>query len=561
MWTELMRYVDDRRRQAGFSMAAKLRAVNESSILVVGAGTMGAGIAYVAAKAGYTVQLVDPDAGARERGCAQIAKDAERGGDPSVASRVTLSDALPQLSDAWLAIEAVPERLELKSAIFTQFEKTLDHGAILATNTSSLHVGDIAEGLERPQHVLGLHFFNPPAAMKLVEIVTTDQTSDDTFERARAFVERTGKTGVETADTPGFIVNRVARPFYLQAMRALEREVASIEELDALARAAGFRMGPFELMDLIGIDVNLAVSESIFAQLDVERLEPRPVQRELIAAGRLGRKASSGFYAYANGQHARLELQPRNGEDQLDEFAVVVGFGGIADELAGVLQQRCTHVQRIENDEMLNALDPQATIVIDVGDGSSDRRDVILELDRVLAAEAIIFVDAYATDIRALAAHAQHAERVVGYGIIGDLEDQSAVELVDADATGDDALAVAQEVFEAAGKAVVLVEDRPGLFLGRTIGSIVNEAMIAVADDVATPDDIDLAMQLGVNYPRGPIAWGRTIGGARIARILSRLAEAEGESFGPHRSLWVLDADEENVDPEMSAAPAAPLGE
>jgi 3-hydroxyacyl-CoA dehydrogenase len=191
---------------------------------------------------------------------------------------------------------------------------------------------------------------------------------------------------------------------------------------------------------------------------------------------------------------------------------------------------------------MLDHLDPEATLVIDVGNGVDDRGEIIAELDRRLDPATMIFVDAYATDLAALAPRLHHAERVVGYGILGALEDQSAVEVVDAEATGDEALALAQEIFEAIGKAVVLVEDRPGLFLGRVIGSIVNEAMIAVADDVALPDDVDRAMEYGVNYPRGPIAWGTQIGGKRIARILKRLADAEGEEFAPHRSLWVLDA-------------------
>jgi 3-hydroxybutyryl-CoA dehydrogenase len=135
----------------------------------------------------------------------------------------------------------------------------------------------------------------------------------------------------------------------------------------------------------------------------------------------------------------------------------------------------------------------------------------------------------------------QHPERLIGYGVLGALESQRAVEIVDSDDASDDALELAQELFAALGKGTVLVEDAPGLFLGRTVGSIVNEAMIAVAEDVASADDIDTAMRLGANYPIGPVAWGREIGGARIARILKRLADAEGEAFAPHRSLWMLD--------------------
>jgi 3-hydroxybutyryl-CoA dehydrogenase len=506
---------------------------------------MGAGIAYVAARGGYAVEVVEPDAAARERGLARIRKDAERAGDVSLMDRVRMLDAIPARSEAAIAIEAVPERLDLKRPIVAALAAALDPAALIASNTSSLSVTELAAGVTLPERVLGLHFFNPAAAMKLVEIVAADETSDDAIERARTFVERIGKIGVVTADTPGFIVNRVARPYYLQAMRALERGVASIEELDALARGAGFRMGPFELIDLIGLDINLAVSESVYEQLDAGRLAPRPMQRTLVAQGRLGRKSGAGFYAYEDGRHARLELSaPALPEgDRLEEFAVVIGFGSVADALADALAARVERVQRIENDDLLDELDLEATLVIDVGDGSTDRREHVLALDRKLDPATMLFVDAYATDLAALVPHLRHAERVLGFGILGAFEDQQIVEVVDADSTSDDALALAQELFGALGKPVVLVADRPGLFLGRTIGSIVNEAMIAVAEHVASPDDVNLAMELGVNYPRGPISWGREIGGARIARILKRVADAEGEEFAPHRSLWVLDSE------------------
>ena len=193
------------------------------------------------------------------------------------------------------------------------------------------------------------------------------------------------------------------------------------------------------------------------------------------------------------------------------------------------------------NDDMLDDLDPEATLVIDVGDGFSDRADIIVELDRSLDAATVIFADAYVTDLAELSPRLRHPQRIVGYGILGALEAQSAVEIVADEMTGDDALALAQECFDAIGKAVVLVEDRPGLFLGRVVGGIVNEAMIAVAQDVALPDDVDRAMELGVNYPHGPIAWGREIGGERIMRILDRLAFDEGKEFAPHRSLRMLD--------------------
>jgi 3-hydroxybutyryl-CoA dehydrogenase len=527
----------------------------EDRVLVVGAGTMGAGIAFVAAHGGCDVELVEPDSNARERALIQIRSDAERARDSGAAARVRMHETMPERSDAFIAIEAVPEDLALKRATFAQLERALDPGALLATNTSSLSVAEIAAGIAQPNRVIGLHFFNPVAAMKLVEIVHTAESSADAIQQARAFAERCGKTTVLASDTPGFIVNRVARPYYLQAMRALEREVAALDELDALARGAGFRMGPFELMDLIGLDVNLATSQSIYERTGAERLAPVGLQRELVAAGRLGRKTKFGFYDYRDGPPQRIELEAGLIHDEVnqDERIAIVGIGGFADELMECLQQRFAHVAQIASDELLDELSEKTTIVIDVGNGVSDRTQIVRELDSLLPPETVLFVDAYATDLTRCAAALAHPQRLVGYGVLGSLERQRAVEVADTEATGDDALALAQELFEAIGSRVILVDDAPGLFLGRVVGSIVNEAVVAVHEEVASGDDVDLAMRLGTNYPIGPIAWGREIGGARIARILSRVAEAEGRAFEPNRSLWVLDVEPEESSPEESS--------
>jgi 3-hydroxybutyryl-CoA dehydrogenase len=519
----------------------------EETVLIVGAGTMGAGIAYVAARGGYAVDLVEPDPQIRERALASIRASAERAKDAEAPGRVRMLEAIPDRSDARIAIEAVSEKFEIKRDVFVALAAGLGEDALLATNTSSLSVAELAGVVPHPERVLGLHFFNPPAAMKLVEVVHTALTSDDTIERANAFVEQIGKTPALAADTPGFIVNRVARPYYLQSMRALGSDVASIPELDALARAAGFRMGPFELMDLIGLDVNLATSESVYERTDAARLIPVEMQREMVRQGRLGRKSGVGFYDYTNGAPDRLDLaiELPQGEPNDEEFVAVLGFGGLADEIAELLEQRYTRIQRVENDELLDELNVDATIVIDVGGGTADRSEVIAELDSLLGPETVFLVDAYATGLAGCAARLKHPERVVGFGILGSFESQRAVEIVDSELVSDDALALVQELFESIGKGVVLVEDAPGLFLGRVVGSIVNEAVIAVHEDVADADDIDVAMRLGTNYPIGPIAWGREIGGARVTRILQRVADAEGEAFAPHRSLWVLDVEEE----------------
>ena len=179
------------------------------------------------------------------------------------------------------------------------------------------------------------------------------------------------------------------------------------------------------------------------------------------------------------------------------------------------------------------------------------RSEILAELDSRLGSEAVFFVDAYATDLAACARRLRHPERLVGYGILASLEGQRTVEIVDSESVSDDALELAQELFATLGKGSILVEDVPGLFLGRTVGSIVNEAVVAVGEDVASAEDVDTAMRLGANYPIGPIAWGREIGGARVKRILGRLADAEGEAFAPHRSLWLLDLPDEPVPDEI----------
>ncbi len=521
-------------------------------ILVVGAGTMGAGIAAVAAVAGYRVELCDADPRALARARERIARSCERAGVPERADSVSYLEGLPARSEAAVAVEAVVELPEAKRNVVRVLESALSPEALIATNTSSLSVSEIAGILERPERMLGLHFFNPPEKMALVEIVRAERTSDDAIERARAIVERLGKTGIVCRDVPGFVVNRVARPFYLQALRAVERELAPYPELDVLARGIGFRMGPFELMDLIGLDVNLAVSESVYARTGAERLRPSEIQRAMVSQGRLGRKSGRGFYDYDGGAPVVA-----TGEESVsdcsfdDERIVVTGFGELADELAVAYADRCAHLMRIENDDLVDEYRSElleATVVIDAGDGSSDRGAFLRALDAVLPPACVILADAYVTDLGVAAARMRHPERLVGFGVLGRLERQRAVEIVGGEWASDDTVSVAQEAFECLGRRTVIVRDLPGLFLGRLVGSIVNEAMIAVSEGVADPLEIDLAMRLGTNYPLGPIAWGREIGGARLTRILNRLAAAEGKEYAPHRSLRLLDvADETEV--------------
>jgi len=260
---------------------------------VVGAGTMGAGIAKLAAGAGIEVVMHDPDADA-------LAVGVERAGED-----ITSAGELDGLGGCTLVIEAAPEQLDLKRELFARLESVCGADAVLATNTSSLSVTAVAAGAERPGRIVGMHFFNPPTRMKLVEVIAGDDSSDAALGATTAMAEAMGRTPIRARDSVGFVANRCARPFTLESLRMLGEGVGTHDEIDRVCRVAGgFRMGAFELMDLIGIDVNFAVARSFFDQSFGEpRWRPHPIQQRMVDSGRLGRKSGRGFYDYSGAEH------------------------------------------------------------------------------------------------------------------------------------------------------------------------------------------------------------------------------------------------------------------
>ncbi len=281
---------------------------------VVGAGTMGAGIAQVAALGGYETRLHDPVAGALETGMRRLHQSLAKGASKGMwsdaeaddaSTRVGATASLGDLGECDLVIEAAPEDLELKRELFIALADACGPEAILASNTSSLPITPIAAGVPRRERVVGMHFFNPPALMRLVEVVATDESSEEALAATTEVGARMGRTPIRAKDSPGFIANRLARPFTLESLRMLADGVADAATIDRACRiGGGFRMGPFELIDLIGLDVNLSVAHSFYAQGgEPERWRPSPLQERLVEEGRLGRKSGRGFYEYGDGPH------------------------------------------------------------------------------------------------------------------------------------------------------------------------------------------------------------------------------------------------------------------
>jgi 3-hydroxybutyryl-CoA dehydrogenase len=336
---------------------------------VVGAGTMGAGIAQLALENGHEVVLHDVDEVAIEAGRERIREGlARRAGrleldadsiDDWVAGRLAgLRDghSLDAIgAEAEVVIEAALEDLDLKRAIFRALDAATGPDVMLATNTSALSVGAIAGSTGRPERVIGLHFFNPAPVMALVEVVATESTSQSIVERAVALMSAWGKTPVRCGDRPGFIVNRVNRPFTLEALRMVEDGVASVEAIDGALREAGFPMGPFELIDLAGVDINLAAARGIWEGLGrPDRLRPSVLLERLVGEGRIGRKAGSGFYRYGDGAHRQIDPEFAGGPMTLGATAI--------------------------RDRILAAIDAEARLALDEGVAGREEIDLAMRL-------------------------------------------------------------------------------------------------------------------------------------------------------------------------------------
>jgi 3-hydroxybutyryl-CoA dehydrogenase len=474
---------------------------------VVGAGTMGAGIAQLAAAAGCTVALLDARPGAarhaKEAIATQLAKrvaEAKLGaGDrDALLERLLPVEGPRDLTPCTVIIEAIAESLTAKRDLFLQLEALVSTSAIFASNTSSLSISALARDLKHRGRVVGMHFFNPVHSMKLVEVVAGIESAPAVVERVAELARSWGKVAVIAQSTPGFIVNRIARPFYAEALLMLQEARTSPELIDAALRGAGFKMGPCELMDLIGHDVNFAVTHSMFQAFFADRrFTPSLVQQELVDSGRLGRKSGRGFYSYPQPPRSDPSLAESETSIEAIQAVIVRGTGEVAETLAERFERTSLQVSRQE--------------------AEGPALDFIIEGEPLLPLQL--------TDGRTAAQLA--LSQPSGYRGVFDwlmsTEEGIPLALAFASRVRSSLRVAVVKAFRSAGIAAFEMADSPALIVARTVCMLINESADAVQQNVCPVDAVNVAMRLGVNYPAGPFEWLQALTTQRVVTVLDNL--------------------------------------
>lgn len=469
-----------------------------ASVGIVGAGTMGEGIAQVAASSGHRVLLLDVRPGAAgdaiERIATRMHRSVEKGKRSAadaadIVAKLRVAKRLEDFGDVGLVIEAAIEDIDAKREIFTRLESIVGSDVILASNTSSISITAISGSVADPTRVAGFHFFNPAPAMALVEVIAGLATSAATMNSLFDLAVSWGKTPIRAISSPGFVGNRVARPFYAESLRMLEEGVADAATIDALVRSAGgFPMGPFQLMDLVGIDVNLAVSTSVWEATSLDpRFAPSFIQREMVASGRLGRKTGRGFHRYD-------EDRPTVAPDivvpgPIPELVEVVGdpgpFQGLIDRLIA-------------------------------GD---------VRVDRVFGSDPHLRIGSVRVALTN-GATATTLKLSPNTAVVDLAHDYSAVSMLGAavaDGAAPDTMSAVAGMLAGAGIRCVALDDSPGLVVARIVASLVNLAADTVHFGIASANDVDTAMRLGFGYPYGPLEWGDRLGPSWVADVIGNL--------------------------------------
>lgn len=481
---------------------ADLKIDSNSIIGIVGAGIMGRGIAQVAAKAGHQVVLYDNWDGAVDNAMKinekELSKLVEKGKISQEQKDKTISLLKPtmeinDLAPCDLIIEAIIENKEIKQDIFKQLEDICGDVCI-ASNTSSISISALANGLKNPERMIGMHFFNPAPIMKLVEVISGLQSDPKLIEDVHSLATSWGKKAVYVKSSPGFIVNRIARPFYAEALRLYEEGVSDFATIDEIIRTSGkFRMGPFELMDLIGNDTNYSVTESTFnSYYQDPRFKPSLTQQEFAQAGLLGRKSGKGFYSYEDGkQKGRSDI--RNVKASNNKFTEITFFGslGVANELIPLFNKAGINVINLP------------------GDGYIEFNDIKLFLSNGKMASEI--------------SKEREEKNIAQFDINIDYEASSSITIATSLLAQDHVASDIAALFNQIGKETIIVKDSPGLVMTRTIVMLVNEASSTVTNGVCDESSVDVAMENGVNYPIGPFKWADKVSASFVYEVLNNL--------------------------------------
>lgn len=471
---------------------------------VIGAGLMGAGIAQVMTVAGYRVLLNDANAQALEKAVggigAQLEKLVEKGkmtaeAKAAAMANLTPVDDLAQMAPADLVIEAVIERLDVKRSLFATLEQHVRDDAILATNTSSLSIAAIGRDLSRPQRLCGMHFFNPVPLMKLVEVIPGPFTAHEVTAAAQHVVARIGKVSVLVKDGPGFLVNLGGRAYYTEALHIEQEGVATPAQIDRImTQALGFRMGPFALMDLTGIDTNFPVTTYIHQGYQYDpRLKTTALHGLMVDAGRFGRKVGRGFYDYAT---PPASSAPLSSERRSQPFNAVIP------EVHPLFDSLAAHGLQAVGDDGVSPI----LVAPEGEDASAVAARLNLDPARVVALDFLTAPSGLMTLMTPPVASAT--------------------------------LPAVRGWLQATGFAIEVIEDSTGFVAQRILAMIINLAAEMAQTRVASPADIDKGMTLGLNYPKGPLAWGDELGPSRIHHTMQRLQSLTGsERYRP--SAWL----------------------
>lgn len=475
------------------------------NISVIGAGAMGRGIAQIAAQAGSVVRLVDNNPEASVQAKAALAEQWDKlaaKGKLDAAQvqiykdRVRVS-SLSDLADCDLVIEAIVERLDIKRALFAQLEQIVSPTSVLASNTSSLSITALAAELKRPAQMAGLHFFNPVPLMKVVEVIGGLKTSPTVTQALTDYVRQTGHTPVQAADTPGFIVNHAGRGYNTEALRIVSEGVADFVTIDRILRdQVGFKLGPFELMDLTGLDVSHPVMESIYNQYFQEpRYRPSAITSQRLAGRVLGRKTGEGFYKYSDG---KPELTPEAPAPVVQDMPPV----WVSTRAA----------RRAELYQLLKDL------------GAS------IETGQSPSAQALTLVAPLGFDMTTVAVVERlDPARTVGIDLLIDDAATKRRVLATNPATRNDMKAAAHALFARDGKPVSLIRDSAGFVTQRVVATIVNIASDMCQQRVCSPGDLETAVTLGLGYPLGPLAMGDRWGPTNVLEVLFNMQTVYGD--------------------------------